>query len=114
MSWLYLSAILVSTGCMAVVDHRWRLFLFRRRAGALLVVATGVLFFLTWDLVAIGLDIYRRGESPAMTGVELLPDLPLEELFFVVFLCYLTMVLHRLLAMMLQARAVREVEQVSR
>jgi lycopene cyclase domain-containing protein len=97
MTWLYLLAIIGSTLCMGLVDHRWRLFLFARPGRAALVVAAGVVFFLAWDLVAIGLDIYRRGESPAMTGIELLPDLPLEEVFFVVFLCYLTMVLHGLL-----------------
>jgi lycopene cyclase domain-containing protein len=107
MSWLYLAAILGSTACMGLVDHRWRLFLFRRPSRALLVVAAGVVGFLTWDLLAIGLDIYRRGESPAMTGVELVPELPLEEVAFVVFLCYLTMVLHRLFARVLTGRAAK-------
>jgi hypothetical protein len=32
-----------------------------------------------------------------MTGIELAPELPLEELFFIVFLCYLTLVLHQLI-----------------
>jgi lycopene cyclase domain-containing protein len=103
MSWLYLAAILGSTACMALVDRRWRLFVFARPGRAAIVVVAGVVFFLTWDLVAIGLDIYQRGESSAMTGIELAPDLPLEEVFFVVFLCYVTMVLHRLLALVLGA-----------
>jgi lycopene cyclase domain-containing protein len=107
MSWIYLLVIVASTACMGLVDRRWRLFLFARPARALLVVAVGVVFFLVWDLSAIGLDIYRRGESPAMTGIELVPDLPLEEVFFVLFLCYLTMVLHALLAMVLGTRAAR-------
>jgi lycopene cyclase domain-containing protein len=117
MSWLYLAAILGSTACMGLVDHRWRLFLFRRPARALLVVAAGVVGFLTWDLLAIGLDIYRRGESPAMTGVELVPELPLEEVAFVVFLCYLTMVLHQLVDRVLVRRAEqpgREAEELTR
>jgi lycopene cyclase domain-containing protein len=104
MTWLYLLAIVGSTLCMGLVDHRWRLFLFARPGRAVLVVTAGVVFFLAWDLVAIGLDIYRRGESPAMTGIELVPDLPLEEVFFVVFLCYLTMVLHGLLGSQEPAR----------
>ena len=104
MSWLYLLAIVGSTGCMGLVDHRWRLFLFARPGRAVLVVALGLVFFLAWDLLAIGLDIYHRGESSAMTGIELAPSLPLEEVFFVVFLCYLTMVLHGLLSMVLGRR----------
>ncbi len=107
MSWLYLLAIVGSMICMGVVDRRWRLFLFDRPGRAVLVVAAGVVYFLSWDLIAIGLDIYRRGESPAMTGIELMPDLPLEEIFFVVFFCYLTMVLHALLALVLSRRSPR-------
>jgi lycopene cyclase domain-containing protein len=106
-SWLYLLAIVGSTACMGLVDHRWRLFLFRRPGRALLIVAAGVACFLVWDLLALGLGVYRRGESPAMSGVELAPDLPLEELFFLVFLSYLTMVLHALLAMLAGRRAPR-------
>jgi lycopene cyclase domain-containing protein len=97
MSVLYLAAILGSTLCMGLVDRRWRLFLFARWRPALAVVACGVVFFLCWDVVAIGLGIYQRGDSPGMTGVEVADELPIEEIFFVVFLCYITMVLHRLL-----------------
>ena len=104
MSWLYLLAIVGSTVCMGLVDHRWRLFLFARPGRAVCVVLAGVVYFLAWDLVAIGLDIYGRGESPAMTGIELARDLPLEEVFFVLFLCYLTMVVHGLVTMVLGRR----------
>ncbi|WP_293781887.1 lycopene cyclase domain-containing protein [uncultured Aeromicrobium sp.] len=106
MSWLYLLAILGSTFCMGLIDRRWRLFLFDRPARAVVIVATGALFFLTWDLVAISRGIYQRGESPAMTGIELAPELPLEEIFFIVFLCYLTMVLHGWSALMIAHRQV--------
>ena len=94
---LYLAAIIGSTLCMGLVDRRWRLFGFDRPRFALGVVAAGVAFFLTWDVVAISLGVYERGDSPAMTGVEVADELPLEEIFFVLFFCYLTMVLHRLL-----------------
>ncbi|MFD1860489.1 lycopene cyclase domain-containing protein [Aeromicrobium camelliae] len=107
MSWLYLLSILGSTFCMGLVDRRWRLFLFDRPGRAVAIVAAGGLLFLIWDLVAIALGIYQRGESPAMTGIEVAPELPLEELFFIVFLCYLTMVLHRLFSMVIARREVR-------
>jgi hypothetical protein len=42
-----------------------------------------------------------------MTGVEVAPDLPLEEIFFILFLCYLTLVLHRLVQRVL-ARTLSE------
>ena len=56
----------------------------------------GAVVFLVWDLIAIGTRMYHRGASPAMSGVDLAPELPVEELVFIVFLCYLTMVLHQL------------------
>ena len=58
----------------------------------------GVVVFLAWDLVAVGLGFYRRGEAGVMTGVHVAPGIPLEEVFFILFLCYVTLVLHRLLA----------------
>ena len=96
MSLLYLAAIVASTLCMGLIDRRWRLVLFDRPRLALAVVGCGVAFFLVWDLAAIGLGVYERGKSPAMTGVELVDELPVEEVFFIVFLCYLTLVVHAL------------------
>jgi lycopene cyclase domain-containing protein len=51
----------------------------------------GVLFFLIWDLAGIGLGIFFRGPSPLVTGILVAPEVPLEEIFFLTLLCYLTM-----------------------
>ena len=96
MSWLYLLCLLVSLGCMVLLDRRFRLFLFADARRGALVLGVGVAFFLLWDLVAIGLGFYGRGQGEALSGVELLPHLPVEELVFITFLCYLTMVLYGL------------------
>lgn len=96
MTWLYLGSVLGAGFCMGLVDHRWKLFLFRDARRAATVIAVCFAFFLAWDLVALELGVYSRGESPAMTGIEVAPDLPLEELFFIVFLSYVTGVLHGL------------------
>lgn len=104
----YLLALLVSLACMATVDRRWRLVLWADAPRAVLVLGVGVVGFLAWDLVAIQQGFYRRGHSSLMTGVEVVPHLPLEEVFFVLFLCYLTLVLHRLVNRLLTGRRVRE------
>ncbi|MEP7763701.1 lycopene cyclase domain-containing protein [Sanguibacter sp. 25GB23B1] len=96
--WEYLGALLVSFGCMLLVDHRWRVFLWANPRRAAVVLAAGVMFFVLWDVAGITTGIFERGDSPGMTGIELAPDFPLEELFFVTFLCHLTMVLHGLVA----------------
>ena len=88
---LYLLALCVSLGCMALLDWRFSLFFWRDRLRASIVLVAGVLFFLVWDLAGIGLDIFYRGETEIMTGVLLAPELPLEEVFFLALLCYLSM-----------------------
>ncbi|WP_402462864.1 lycopene cyclase domain-containing protein [Isoptericola aurantiacus] len=93
-SFLYLGLLVGALACMALVDHRARLVLWSGRPWrAAVVLVVGAALFLGWDVVAIGAGFYSRGGA-AMTGVELRPHLPLEELFFIVFLCYVTLVLH--------------------
>ncbi|MFB2585040.1 lycopene cyclase domain-containing protein [Herbiconiux liukaitaii] len=88
---LYLLALLVSLTGMVVLDRRFGLFFFHRPVRAAVVLVTGVLFFVVWDLFGIGLGIFFRGETSFMTGVQVAPELPAEEIFFLTLLCYLTM-----------------------
>lgn len=101
----YGAALLISTVCMALLDARFRLVLWRDTFRSLAVLVVGIVVFLLWDLVAIAQGFYHRGQSEAMTGVMLAPELPVEELLFITFLCYVTLVLHGLVTMVL-ARAV--------
>lgn len=102
MRFLYLLMLIVSLGGMAVLDWRFRLYFFAAPLRAAAVLLVGVLFFLSWDLAGIGLGIFFRAETAIMTGVLLAPELPLEELFFLAFLCYLAMVLFLALRRRLQ------------
>jgi lycopene cyclase domain-containing protein len=88
---LYLVALGVSLMGMVVLDRRFGLFFWRdaRRAG--IVLAAGVVFFLIWDLFGIGLGIFFRGQTEFMTGLQLAPELPVEEVLFLTLLCYLAM-----------------------
>ena len=95
--WTYLGTLLVALACMALMDHRWRLVLWSDLRRGLAVLAVGEVLFLVWDLLAVYLGFYRRGGAALMTGVQIAPDIPVEEAFFVLFLCYSTLVLHRLL-----------------
>jgi lycopene cyclase domain-containing protein len=95
---LYLVALLVPMLCMALLDRRFRLVLWCAPRRALLTLGIGVAFFLVWDLAAIAAGHYGAGQSSAMTGLMLAPELPVEELVFVTFLCYTTLVLRGLLA----------------
>jgi lycopene cyclase domain-containing protein len=88
---LYLLALVIALTGMVLLDRRFRLFFWRSARRATVVLVVGVLFFLAWDLSGIGLGIFFRGETSFMTGLVLAPELPVEELFFLTLLCYLTM-----------------------
>lgn len=90
----YLLALLVALSGMVVLDRRFRLFFWRDSRRATIVLAAGVVFFLVWDLAGVGGGIFFRGETGFMTGVQVAPEVPVEEVFFLTLLCYLTMNLY--------------------
>lgn len=91
---LYLLALLVSLTGMVVLDRRFSLFFWRDARRAAIVLIAGVLFFLVWDLAGVGGGIFFRGETAFMTGLQVAPEIPVEEVFFLALLCYLTMNLY--------------------
>ena len=91
MGFVYLAALLVSLFGMGMLDRRFRLFFWRDVPRAAVTLLVGVVFFLVWDVVGIDLGIFFRGETSFMTGVLVATELPLEEVFFLTLLCYLTM-----------------------
>lgn len=107
MSFLYLAALLTTLGCMVLIDRRWRVLLWHDAPRTLATVAVGVAFFLAWDLAGIGLGVFFRGSGPWMTGLLVGPELPVEEVVFLTFLCYLTLLLVVGGQRMLAARAAR-------
>ena len=91
MTLLYLAALLVALIGMVMLDRRFALFFWRDARRAAIVLPVGVLFFFVWDLAGVGAGIFFRGETSFMTGLQVAPEIPLEELFFLALLCYLTM-----------------------
>lgn len=87
----YLAALAVSITGMIVLDRRFELFFWRDARRAAIVLGVGVAFFLLWDVAGITSGVFFRGETVFMTGVLVGPELPLEEVFFLTLLCYLTM-----------------------
>jgi lycopene cyclase domain-containing protein len=85
---LYLLAILVSAAGIGVIDARWHLVMWRSPLRSLGAVVVGTLFFLAWDAVGIATGVFVKGGSPLFVGIDLAPQLPLEEIFFLAFLCY--------------------------
>jgi lycopene cyclase domain-containing protein len=88
---LYLIALLVALTGMVVLDRRFRLFFWSDPWRAAIVLVSGLVFFLAWDLSGVGFGIFFRGETAFMTGLQVWPEVPVEEVFFLTLLCYLTM-----------------------
>ena len=91
---LYLAAILVSAAGIATLDARFRLAAFRAPRATLWAVLIGVAFFLVWHAAGILTGAFFKGESPLFLGIDLAPELPLEEPVFLAFLCYLALVVY--------------------
>jgi lycopene cyclase domain-containing protein len=88
---VYLAGLLVALTGMVLLDRRFRFFYWSNAKRAGIVHAIGIAFFLVWDLFGIGQGLFFRGETSFMTGILLGPELPLEELFFLALLTYMTM-----------------------
>jgi lycopene cyclase domain-containing protein len=101
---IYLIALLVALTGMVVLDVRFHLFFRVAPLRASVVMLVGIAFFLVWDLAGIGLGVFFRGNEQLLVGVQLAPELPLEELFFLALLCYTTMNLFAVLTRAVERR----------
>lgn len=92
MSGFYLLGLLVSIAGLVGLDARFRLFLFAAPVRALAVLAVGVAGFLLWDIIGISAGIFFEGNRSLLVGLDLAPQLPVEEVAFLVLLCETAMV----------------------
>lgn len=107
----YLIILLALLGCMVLTDARWKLFLFKSPVAAAAVLVLGTVFFLAWDIAAIAAGIFLHRDSTLMTGIMIGEQLPLEEGFFLLFLCYQTMILFTGAQGLLDSRQARRRDQ---
>ena len=107
MTLLYLGLLLASILCVGLVDARWRLFLWAEPGRAWIVLLTGTLFLLLWDVAGIATGIFSREANPISTGILLAPHLPIEEPVFLFFLVQLTMVAYAGARRILESRTER-------
>ena len=95
MMFTYLAALMISLCGLAIIDYRLKLAFWHdaKRSAKTIVIAVGV--FITWDLLGIGLGIFIHGSSQLALPFEILPEFPIEEILFLVLLCYTTLLLYR-------------------
>jgi len=95
MQWLYLTGLLLSIAGTAALDWRYKLAFWYDHRRTILTLTFGIAVFLLWDLLAIGQGIFIHGGSQYMLPFTLLPQFPIEELFFLFLLCYSALTLYR-------------------
>ncbi|GAA4748171.1 hypothetical protein GCM10025783_20410 [Amnibacterium soli] len=87
MTGLYLGGLLLSIAGLVFLDLRSKLFLGAAPRRAAAVLAIGVVGFLVWDAAGVALGIFFEGRNDLLVGIDLAPQIPLEELFFLILLC---------------------------
>lgn len=93
--YLYLIALVFSIFGVGLLDWTHKVALFVDARATLIAVSISVVVFLVWDVVGILNGIFFRGDAPHLSGLLLAPELPLEELFFLILLSYNTLVVYR-------------------
>lgn len=96
MTGLYLILLCVSIGCLLLLDRRFGLFWWRDTRAAAITMVVGVAFFLLWDVLGVWLGIFFTGRTDFLLGLELAPDVPVEEPVFLVLLMQSAMTVHGL------------------
>lgn len=95
MQFSYLVGLLIGIVGMATIDWRYRLAFWRERRRTVLTIAICVGIFIVWDLLGIALGIFFHGGSNYALPYRILPEFPIEEIFFLVLLCYCTLVIYQ-------------------
>ena len=95
MQWLYLVSLIVSLAGLATLDWRHKVAFWDDARRSSLVIAIAVGMFIVWDVLGITLGIFFHGGSPYALPFRLAPEFPVEELFFLILLCYTTLMIYR-------------------
>jgi lycopene cyclase domain-containing protein len=104
---LYAAGLLVSIAGLVLLDLRSKLFLGAAPLRAVIVLVVGVAGFLLWDAAGVALRIFFEGQQHLLIGVALAPQIPIEELFFLILLCLSAMEAFALAQRLLQRREAR-------
>ena len=95
MQWFYLIALIIVIGCLILVDRRYKLAFFYDVRRSTLTLGIAVWLFIVWDIFGIKLGIFSHGGSSYTLPYRIIPEFPVEELFFLFVLSYSALLLYR-------------------
>lgn len=99
MNYIYLCFLLFSISGLLYADWKHKLFVFRSPKTALYLWLAGIVFFLSWDITGIALDVFSTNQQ-WVSGIHFFTrDMPLEELFFLTLFLFNTALVWRLVCL---------------
>lgn len=98
MQFFYLIALIVIIVCLILVDKKFSLAFFYRLKQTAMTLVLSMWLFIVWDLFGIKLGIFYHGNSLYSLPFRIVPEFPIEELFFLFVLTYSTLLTYRLIA----------------
>jgi lycopene cyclase domain-containing protein len=93
--WYYLLALIVSIAGLAWIDYRWKLAFWYKAKQTAGTIVISIAVFIVWDSIGILLGIFFKGQSQYMLPFSIAPEFPVEELFFLFLLSYVTLLIYR-------------------
>lgn len=94
-NYFYLAALVVSISCLMLTDYRYKLAFWYDQRRSAITISIVMAVFILWDIIGIKLGLFFKGNSQYMLPFEILPEFPLEELFFLFLLAYVSLLLYR-------------------
>ena len=88
----YLVILILSLVGLYLLDRTHKLAFTADPKRALLSMVPAFVVFLIWDIAGIALGIFFRGNNTLLTDIQIFPEFPLEEIFFLMLLCYSTLI----------------------
>jgi lycopene cyclase domain-containing protein len=93
--WTYLSLLLLSLSGVAIIDYKYKLALWLYPRKTIRVISIAMAVFIIWDIAGILLGIFFHGNSHYALSFRILPEFPIEELFFLLLLTYVSLIIYR-------------------
>ena len=92
MQYYYLSALVLAFVAILLIDYRLRLAFYRDKKTTTYCLLASLGFFLAWDLTGVIADVFSTNQA-WVSGLHLISsNLPFEELVFLFFLGYITLI----------------------
>ena len=88
----YLAILIVSLLGLYLLDRTHKLAFTVDAKRCLFSLVPAYVLFLIWDIAGIATGIFFRGQNTLLTGIQVFPEFPIEELFFLALLCYSTLI----------------------